>query len=244
MPTVSIVIPARNEAENVGALLDEIDRACAGKAEYEIIVVDDGSDDGTGAAVERLMQTKSHLRLIRHDRSGGQSAAVNSGVRAARGAIVCTLDGDGQNPPEELPKLFLPLIDPARAAIGIVAGQRVGRRDTLSKRLASRFANGLRSRLLNDGTRDTGCGLKGFRRDAYLALPYFDHMHRYLPALFSRDGWQVMHVDVGHRARQAGRSNYNNLQRGLVGAIDLFGVMWLIRRRKKSRPTESGVRGA
>ncbi|MBS0565489.1 MAG: glycosyltransferase family 2 protein [Proteobacteria bacterium] len=244
MPTVSIVIPARNEAENVGALLDEIDRACTGKAEYEVIVVDDGSDDGTGAAVERLMESRPHLRLVRHDRSGGQSAAVNSGVRAARGAIVCTLDGDGQNPPEELPKLFLPLMDPARAAIGIVAGQRVGRRDTLSKRLASRFANGLRSRLLNDGTRDTGCGLKGFRREAYLALPYFDHMHRYLPALFARDGWQVMHVDVGHRARQAGRSNYNNLQRGLVGAVDLFGVMWLIRRRKKSRPTETGVRGA
>lgn len=240
MVTVSIVIPAKNEAGNIAGLLDEIDRACAGKADYEVIVVDDGSDDGTGAAVRRLMETRAHLRLVTHDRSGGQSAAVNSGVRAAKGAIVCTLDGDGQNPPEELPKLFLPLMEGRNAAFGIVAGQRVGRRDTLSKRLASRFANGLRSWLLNDGTRDTGCGLKGFRREAYLALPYFDHMHRYLPALFARDGWQVMHVDVSHRARQAGRSNYNNLQRGLVGAVDLFGVMWLIRRRKKARPIEPG----
>ncbi|MFO1175249.1 MAG: glycosyltransferase family 2 protein [Paracoccaceae bacterium] len=240
MVTVSIVIPAKNEAGNIAGLLDEIDRACAGKADYEVIVVDDGSDDGTGAAVRRLMETRAHLRLVTHDRSGGQSAAVNSGVRAAKGAIVCTLDGDGQNPPEELPKLFLPLMEGKNAAFGIVAGQRVGRRDTLSKRLASRFANGLRSWLLNDGTRDTGCGLKGFRREAYLALPYFDHMHRYLPALFARDGWQVMHVDVSHRARQAGRSNYNNLQRGLVGAVDLFGVMWLIRRRKKARPIEPG----
>ena len=244
MVTVSIVIPAKNEAENIGNLLDEIDRACAGKTDYEVIVVDDGSDDDTGVAVQRLMVTRAHLRLLRHDRSGGQSAAVNSGVRAAGGAIICTLDGDGQNPPQELPKLFQPLIAPENAAFGIVAGQRVGRRDTLSKRLASRFANGLRGWLLQDGTRDTGCGLKGFRREAYLALPYFDHMHRYLPALFTRDGWQVMHVDVSHRARQAGRSNYNNLQRGLVGAVDLLGVMWLIRRKKKSRPTEIGAGGA
>jgi dolichol-phosphate mannosyltransferase len=124
--------------------------------------------------------------------------------------------------------------------VGLVAGQRVGRRDTLSKRLASRFANGLRSRMLRDGTRDTGCGLKAFRREAFLALPYFNHMHRYLPALFARDGWEVRHVDVTHRARQAGRSNYTNFQRGLVGAVDLFGVLWLIRRKKTAQPTEVG----
>ncbi|MGB7270672.1 MAG: glycosyltransferase family 2 protein [Albidovulum sp.] len=238
MIAVSIVIPAKNEAENIGQLLGDIEKACAPYGAYEIIVVDDGSGDDTAGVVAGLAAQKPHLRLVRHDRSAGQSAAVHSGVRAAQAAIVCTLDGDGQNPPENLPRLFLPFMEAGNEAVGIVAGQRVGRRDTLSKRLASRFANGLRGWMLNDGTRDTGCGLKGFRREAYLALPYFDHMHRYLPALFSRDGWEVRHVDVTHQARQAGKSNYNNLQRGLVGAVDLFGVMWLIRRRKKARPVE------
>ncbi len=239
MVTVSIVIPAKNEAENIGRLVADVAAACAGAA-HEIIVVDDGSDDGTAGVLQRLMDGQPNLRLLRHDRSGGQSAAVHSGVSAARGAVICTLDGDGQNPPEELPKLFGPLLQAGSAKVGIVAGQRVGRRDTLSKRLASRFANGLRGWMLKDGTRDTGCGLKAFRREAYLALPYFDHMHRYLPALFTRDGWEVCHVDVSHRARAAGKSNYNNFQRGLVGAVDLFGVMWLIRRRKKARATEAG----
>lgn len=239
MTTLSIVIPAKNEALNLPGLLAEIDQACAG-VDHEVILVDDGSDDDTPVLLARLMGERRNLRHLRHDRSGGQSAAVHSGVRAARGGIICTLDADGQNPPENLPALFAPLLAQGSGKIGIVAGQRVGRRDTLSKRLASRFANGLRGWLLQDGTRDTGCGLKAFRRDAFLALPYFDHMHRYLPALFTRDGWEVRHVDVTHRARQAGRSNYNNLQRGLVGAVDLFGVMWLIRRKKKSRPTEIG----
>jgi glycosyltransferase involved in cell wall biosynthesis len=159
-------------------------------------------------------------------------------VRVARGGIICTLDGDGQNPPEELPRLMAPLRVAGSGDVGLVAGQRVGRQDTLSKKLASKFANGLRARILKDGTRDTGCGLKAFRREAFLALPYFDHMHRYLPALFARDGWQVAHVDVSHRARGGGRSHYSNLQRGLVGIVDLAGVAWLLKRRKKSRPTE------
>lgn len=238
MVQVSIVIPAKNEAGNIVGLLDGIDAACAGKAEYEVIVVDDGSTDGMGDLVRARMASHPNLRLLRHDVSGGQSAGVHSGVLAAKGAVVCTLDGDGQNPPEELPKLFLPLLAPGSEAIGIVAGQRVGRQDTMSKKLASRFANKLRSWALNDGTRDTGCGLKGFRRDAFLRLPFFNHMHRYLPALFARDGWQVAHVDVTHRPRGEGRSNYNNLQRGMVGAVDLLGVMWLLKRRKKSRPSE------
>lgn len=239
MVTVSIVIPAKNEAENIATLLDGINAALAGLDGAEVIVVDDASTDATAEVVRARMASDPGLRLIRHDRSGGQSAAVHSGVRAARGAIVCTLDGDGQNPPEELPKLWAPLLAPGSERIGIVAGQRVGRQDTLSKRLASRFANGLRARILKDGTRDTGCGLKGFRRDAFLALPYFDHMHRYLPALFARDGWQVAHVDVAHRPRGAGRSNYSNIQRALVGVVDLAGVAWLLRRRKKARPTEA-----
>ena len=238
MATVSIVIPVKNEAENILGLLDAIDTACGDVVEYEVVVVDDGSDDATCDMVGARMRDRPRLRLIRHDRSGGQSAAVHSGVLAARGAIICTLDGDGQNPPEELPRLFGPLIEDASGAIGIVAGQRVGRQDTWSKKLASRFANTLRSWALKDGTRDTGCGLKAFRRDAFLSLPYFNHMHRYLPALFARDGWKIAHVDVSHRPREAGQSNYNNLQRGLVGAVDLFGVMWLLRRRKSARPGE------
>lgn len=239
MTTVSIVIPAKNEAENIGGLIAGIRAACA-EDDHEIIVVDDASTDATAAVVQGLMASVPGLRLLQNDLSGGQSAAVHSGVRAARSAVCCTLDGDGQNPPEELPKLYRLLLAPGSEAIGIVAGQRVGRQDTLSKKLASQFANGLRSAILKDGTRDTGCGLKGFRRDAFLALPYFDHMHRYLPALFARDGWQVAHVDVSHRPRGAGRSNYNNLQRGLVGIVDLMGVAWLLKRRKKSHPTEIG----
>ncbi|MCY1127853.1 glycosyltransferase family 2 protein [Frigidibacter sp. RF13] len=237
MVALSIVIPAKNEAGNLPALLDGIAAACAG-VEHEVIVVDDGSTDDSIAMLTARIAGQGNLRLLRHDRSGGQSAAVHSGVRAARGPVICTLDADGQNPPDNLPNLFAPLFADGSEAVGLVAGQRVGRRDTLSKRWASKFANWLRSRMLKDGTRDTGCGLKAFRREAFLALPYFDHMHRYLPALFSRDGWEVRHVDVTHQARGAGRSNYNNLQRGLVGAVDLFGVMWLIRRKKKARATE------
>lgn len=240
MVTASIVIPAKNEAENIPALLDGIAAALADGPEHEVIVVDDGSTDAMPDLVRARMAQQQNLRLVRHDVSGGQSAAVHSGVLAAKGEFVCTLDGDGQNPPAELPKLLAPLLADTTGRIGIVAGQRVGRQDTWSKKLASRFANWIRSRVLKDGTRDTGCGLKAFRREAFLRLPFFNHMHRYLPALFARDGWQVAHVDVSHRPREAGRSNYNNLQRGFVGAIDLIGVMWLLRRRKRARPTEAG----
>jgi glycosyltransferase involved in cell wall biosynthesis len=230
MVALSIVIPMKNEAGNVAALLHEIAAACADQA-AEIIVVDDGSTDDTGAAARAL-----GARVLRHPVSGGQSAAVHTGVLAAHGRVVCTLDGDGQNPPSELPKLYRPLLADATGRLGLVAGQRVGRQDSWSKRWGSRFANALRAWALKDGTRDTGCGLKGFRRDAFLALPYFDHMHRYLPALMKRDGWEVALVDVSHRERQSGRSNYSNLQRAVVGIFDLLGVAWLIRRRKKARP--------
>lgn len=240
MTTLSIVIPAKNEAENIVTLVEDIDRALAAHAPFEIIVVDDCSTDNSVAVLTARAQTMPHLRIVRHDRSGGQSAAVHSGVKAARAPIICTLDGDGQNPPEELPKLAAPLLNDTTGKIGLVAGQRVGRQDTWSKRFASKFANRLRGWILQDGTRDTGCGLKAFRREAFLDLPYFDHMHRYLPALFTRDGWQVAHVDVSHRARGAGRSNYSNIQRALVGIVDLAGVAWLLRRRKKARPLDNG----
>ena len=233
MTNISIVIPARNEAENIGVLVQAIDTAMKPHTPFEIIVVDDGSTDDTAKRVRALQMP--HVRLLRHQNSAGQSAAVHTGVLAATAPIICTLDGDGQNPPEELPRLVAPLRADSSGKIGLVAGQRVKRQDTWSKKIASRAANALRGWLLNDGTRDSGCGLKAFRRDAFLALPYFNHMHRYLPALFARDGWQVAHVDVSHRPRIAGASNYSNLQRALVGAVDLLGVAWLLRRRKQAQ---------
>lgn len=238
-PWLSIVVPMKNEAENVAFVTEAIAAACADAGPFEAIYVDDASTDTTAAAILALRARFRFLRLVRHERSAGQSAAIHSGVLAARGRVICTLDGDGQNPPSEIPKLLGKLEGRAfPAGVGLVAGQRIGRRDTLSKRWASKAANAVRVRILRDGTRDTGCGLKLFRRDAFLALPYFDHMHRYLPALFGRDGWGVAHVDVAHAERHAGRSNYANLGRALVGVYDLIGVAWLIKRRKKARGTE------
>ncbi len=237
MIEVSVVIPMKNEEANLPPLVTGIAEACEGVA-FEIIVVDDGSDDGTASEALRMAQELGTVRLLSHPQSGGQSAAVHSGVLAANGRVICTLDGDGQNPPSELPKLFKPLLADETGKLGLVAGQRVARQDTFSKRWASKFANRLRGWILKDGTRDTGCGLKGFRRDVFLTLPYFDHMHRYLPALFRRDGWDILLVDVTHRERQAGQSNYTNFKRAIVGIPDLLAVSWLIRRRKKARPEE------
>jgi len=225
----------RNERDNLALVAGGIAEACAAYQPFEAILVDDGSTDGTGDAILDLRARHPFLRLVRHGSSAGQSAAIHSGVLAARGDVIVTLDGDGQNPPSEIPRLLAPFDGRSLPqGVGLVAGQRVGRKDTLSKRWASKAANAIRGAILRDGTRDTGCGLKAFRRDAFLALPYFDHMHRYLPALFARDGWKVAHVDVAHAERFAGRSNYANLGRALVGVSDLIGVAWLIRRRKKA----------
>lgn len=240
-PWLSIVLPMRNEGANVAFVTEAILRACAPHAPFEIICVDDGSSDDTVTRVRGASSEHSVIRLVRHDRPAGQSAAIHTGVLAARGLVICTLDGDGQNPPAEIPRLLAHLDGRTfSAGVGLVAGQRVGRRDTLSKRLASHAANAIRATALRDHTRDTGCGLKLFARDAFLALPYFDHMHRYLPALFARDGWAVLHQDVAHAPRHAGRSNYANLGRAVAGFWDLMGVVWLIRRAKKAQGREEG----
>jgi len=236
MTNVSVVIPIKNEAENIRLLIDKIVAALEPVTRFDVIVVNDGSTDTSSEVVLKAMQTYENVSLLEHASSAGQSAAVHSGVLAAKAPFIATLDGDGQNPPENLPRLLAPFLEETpQSNLGLIAGQRVGRQDKLSKKIASKLANGLRGFLLRDGTRDTGCGLKAFRREAFLELPYFNHMHRYLPALFKAYGWEVSHVDVSHAARIAGRSNYSNLQRALVGAVDLFGVMWLIRRAKHAQ---------
>jgi glycosyltransferase involved in cell wall biosynthesis len=235
-PRVSVVVPLRNEEPAIASLVGGIAGALA-SLPIEIVLVNDGSTDGTQAACLALAAADPRIRVLAHETSAGQSAALHSGVLAAAAPIVATLDGDGQNPPENLMRLIAPLLDPdAPPCRGLVAGQRVGRKDRFGKRLASRLANGLRAFVLGDGTRDTGCGLKAFRRDAFLALPYFNHMHRYLPALFIRDGWQVELVDVTHAPRRFGRSNYGIFDRAFAGVWDLAGVAWLIRRRKRVQP--------
>lgn len=238
-PKFSIVIPVKNEAGNIDLLVDEIDKHCAAIGPFELIFIDDGSSDETAKAVLARAKQYNWVRLVSHPKSAGQSAAIHSGVGFARADIICMLDGDGQNPPLEIPNLVAPfLTKECPPDLGLVAGQRTKRKDTLSKRLASRAANAIRAWMLKDGTRDTGCGLKAFRRGAFLGLPFFNHMHRYLPALFSRDGWQIRHVDVSHAERHAGASNYNNLNRALVGIYDLLGVAWLLKRAKQSQPVE------
>ncbi len=220
----------RNEADNIAPLIAEIGAALDGRWAYEIIYVNDGSTDATGERLGAIMKQRDNLRQLRHARSGGQSAAVRSGVRAARGAIVATLDGDGQNNPAFLPDLIAAVEKGAH--VGLAAGQRVGRKDTGFKKFQSRVANKVRNAILNDGTRDTGCGLKAFRRDVFLALPYFDGLHRFLPALVRREGHEIAYVDVIDRPRHSGVSNYGFFDRLWIGIMDLAGVWWLIRRKK------------
>jgi dolichol-phosphate mannosyltransferase len=229
VPAVSVVVPVRNEAGNIAALVAEIDAALAG-TDYEIVYVNDGSTDSTEAELTALMARQPRLRQIRHKQSCGQSAAVRTGVAHARAPLVVTLDGDGQNDPAFLPRLLAVLNEKSR--IGLVAGQRTGRKDTGFKKLQSRIANGVRSFVLRDGTRDTGCGLKAFRRDLFLSLPYFDGLHRFLPALVRREGYEIGYVDVIARQRRHGVSNYGMWDRLWIGILDLFGVWWLVRRKK------------
>lgn len=228
VPQLSIVIPVYNESRNLAPLVEEIERALAGRMRFEVIVVDDGSVDGTPAEAESLAAARPWLRIERHGRNRGQSAAIRTGVAAASAHIVAVLDGDGQNDPADIPALFasLMLSDTAMAV-----GERRKRRDPAMRRLSSRIANKVRSSLLHDGIRDTGCGLKVFYREDFLDLPAFDHMHRFLPALMQQRGRKVRSIAVNHRPRRHGSSKYGIRNRLWPGVVDLLGVMWLERRR-------------
>ena len=228
---LSVVVPVFNERDNIVPLLEEIAAALRGHTAFEIVYVDDASRDDTLAVLQAARARFPELRILRHRAQSGQSTAVWNGVRAARGAWIATLDGDGQNDPADIPKL-LAARDAAGAEVRLFAGWRTTRRDSFNKRISSKIANAVRSRMLRDATPDTGCGLKLFERDTFLALPYFDHMHRYLPALVKRAGFASVSIPVGHRPRTRGVSKYGMLDRLWVGLADLRGVAWLMRRAK------------
>jgi dolichol-phosphate mannosyltransferase len=228
---LSVVVPVKNEQDNVEPLVREIAAALTGIATFEIVYVNDGSTDATQARLAALKAEFPMLRVIRHRAACGQSRAVTTGVTAARHEWIATLDGDGQNDPADIPALLAKLADPAQPAnLELLAGWRAKRNDTFIRRLSSKIANGVRARMLKDATPDTGCGLKLFARDTFLALPNFDHMHRFLPALVMRNGGAVVSVPVHHRPRERGTSKYGVHNRLWVGIVDLFGVAWLQRR--------------
>ena len=230
-PDISVVVPVHDEEGAAGPLAREIAAAFAGRS-YEMVFVDDASKDGTLAELRGLMAELPALRVLGHGSNAGQSRAVRTGVLAARGAIVVTLDGDGQNPPADAPRLA-DLLAASPSTVALVGGVRASRQDSEAKRWASRWANRIRKRLLSDDADDTGCGLKAFRREIFLRLPYFDHIHRYLPALMIREGYENRYLDVGHRHRETGRSKYTNWGRLMASFSDLLGVMWLKSRSRR-----------
>ena len=230
-PDISVVVPVHDEEGAAGPLAREIAAAFTGRS-YEMIFVDDASRDGTLAELRALMAELPALRVLSHASNAGQSRAVRTGVLAARAPIVVTLDGDGQNPPADAPRLVDLLMD-SPPQVALVGGVRAKRQDTGAKRWASRWANRIRKRLLSDDADDTGCGLKAFRREVFLRLPYFDHVHRYLPALVIREGYENRYLDVDHRHRETGRSKYTNWGRLIASLSDLLGVMWLKSRSRR-----------
>lgn len=230
-PAVSVVVPVKNESGNIAPLVTEISAALQNRS-FEVVYVNDGSTDATEQELRELMAQRPWLRQIRHDKSCGQSAAIRSGVAMARGELVVTIDGDGQNDPAFIPALVT-AFEAGAPRVGLVAGQRKSRKASRSKQLQSRVANAVRATVLKDGTQDTGCGLKAFRRDLFLSLPYFDGLHRFLPALVRREGFEIGYVEVLDRPRRYGASNYGFWDRLWIGIVDLFGVWWLIRRKKR-----------
>jgi dolichol-phosphate mannosyltransferase len=238
---ISVVVPVLNETENVRTLVREIEQAAAANPIREIIYVDDGSTDATLETLLSLRAQSPMLRVVHHDRALGQSAAFHSGAGIATQDLLVFMDGDLQNDPADIAPLFRRYREEeAKGGRAAVLGQRAKRNDSGLRRISSRLANGLRAAVLHDGTRDTGCSLKLIRREDFLNLPYFDHMHRFLPALLMRDGVRLAHVQVSHRARVAGKSKYGFWNRALVGAVDLMGAAWLVRRRLPAdyRPRE------
>ncbi|MDI9408739.1 MAG: glycosyltransferase family 2 protein [Candidatus Pacebacteria bacterium] len=239
---LSVIVPMLNEADNAVALCTEIHMVLTGAGlQFEILCIDDGSTDGTRATLQKLIPVMPQLRVIAHSHRSGQSSAILTGVKAARAEVIATLDGDGQNDPADIPALLQSYWDwvkhyPDQPVM--IAGHRQKRRDSLSKRIGSRLANRIRRGLLHDGTPDTGCGLKVFPRDSYLGFPAFNHNHRYFCALMIRSGGRVLSVAVNHRPRMAGKSNYGNWGRFLVGIWDMIGVMWLMRRPTRVTATE------
>ena len=227
---IAVVIPALNEAGNIGGLIRETIACIPAHALREIIVIDDGSDDATPAEIQALLGTVPKLRYLRHARRVGQSAAVRTGVRAASAPLIATMDGDGQNDPRDIPALVALLHRLAPSDVALAGGVRTARRAESSKRIASKFANWLRDAILRDNCPDTGCGIKVFRRDVFVDLPYFSGMHRYLPALFQAYGHGAVYHPVNDRPRRAGVSKYTNFGRALIGIYDLIGVRWLIKR--------------
>ena len=238
---LSVVVPVHDEQDNIAPLVSEIVAVLTGVVPFEIVYVDDGSRDGTAAALQHASMHTPMLRVLRHDQSAGQSTAIRTGVLAARGRWIATLDGDGQNDPADIPALLTQACSLAAQRSDervLIAGWRTARRDTSYTRWQSKIANGVRSRLLKDGTPDTGCGLKVFARSTFVALPYFDHMHRFLPALVRREGGEVLSVPVNHRPRMHGQSHYGMLNRLWTGLVDMAGVMWLAHRARAPRVAE------
>ena len=240
MTALSIVIQVFNERGNIGPLVQEVVQHLRGRIPFDIVCVDDQSQDDTRDVLTALKAEVPELRVLVHQRRSGQSTAIRTGVKHALSPWIATLDGDGQNDPADIPKL-LAAREQADAQTKLFAGWRVDRKDTASKRWASRWANRIRQRLLRDDTPDTGCGIKLFERAAFLDLPYFDHMHRYLPALMQRAGWKTVSVPVSHRPRGSGQSKYTNLGRALVGIRDLMGGSWLIQRSHVTPVSEIGT---
>jgi dolichol-phosphate mannosyltransferase len=236
LPALSVVVPVHNEADNVATLIEEIHAALSGVCAFEMVFVNDASKDGTLAALEKLLGKYDNLHVYNHGNQSGQSTAVRTGVHQANADWIVTLDGDGQNNPADIPKLLTERDQLGMAAC--FAGWRKDRRDTWLKRISSKIANAVRSRLLRDATPDSGCGIKLFPRQAFLELPYFDHMHRFLPALFARSGLATKSVVVTHRARIAGVSKYGLWNRLWVGIVDIIGVAWLQRRAKLTPVTK------
>lgn len=229
-PPLSVVVPLYNERDNLEPLCAEIERALDGRIDYELVLVDDGSSDGSDEVLAVLSRDRPRLRVVSHQRNLGQSAALCTGIRAARGELIATLDGDLQNDPADIPRLLAELRAAPAGVERMIAGNRIRRRDGWLRRVSSRVANAVRAAVLADGCPDTGCSLKLFRRERFLELPQFDHMHRFLPALFADRGVEVVNVAVGHRPRRAGRSKYGLGNRLMVGIVDLLGVRWLIKR--------------